>query len=147
VVVISRDAAALKIARKYGAWSILESNATLNEALEQARRVCVANGAQALLVVAADLPRLRVRDVEKLAALGEDVPQVVIVPATRDGGTNALLLNPANAIPFLFGEASFAKHAAAARELGLPVQEYTSDTVTFDLDVPEDLDVAVNSKP
>src|SRR4051794_15980728 len=66
VVVISRDEAGLRLARKYGAWSITESNGdddagnTLNRALEQARRVCVANGARAVLVVPADLPRLRV---------------------------------------------------------------------------------------
>src|SRR5436305_13368386 len=65
VTVISRDEQVSKIARTYGAFSILETNANLNDALAQARRVCVANGARAILILPADLPRLRVRDIEK----------------------------------------------------------------------------------
>jgi 2-phospho-L-lactate guanylyltransferase len=139
VAVVSRDEVALKIGRKFGAWTILESTPNLNDALEQARRVCYANGARVLLVIPADLPRLRVRDVEKMIALGEPAPRIVIAPAARDGGTNALLLNPADALAFQFGEASFARHCAAANGLNIPVTVYNSDTVTFDLDLPEDL--------
>ncbi len=138
-VVVSRDANVLKIARKFGAWSILETNADLNDALDQARRVCVANGARALLIVPADLPRLRVRDVEKMIALGEPAPRMVIAPAARDGGTNALLLNPARDFVFQFGENSFDAHRAQAARSKYQVEIYDSDTVTFDLDVPEDL--------
>lgn len=144
VVVISRDETVLKIARKYGAWSMGESHtdnapAGLNEALEQARRLAIANGARALLIIPADLPRLRVRDIEKIIALGEPAPHIVIVPAARDGGTNALLLNPANAIAFQFGDKSYSKHVAAANAQQIPFTQYTSDTVTLDLDTPEDL--------
>lgn len=141
VVVISRDENVLKLARKFGAWSILETNANLNDALEQARRVCVANGARALLIVPADLPKLRVRDLEKIIALGEPAPCVVIAPAQRDGGTNALLLNPAHDFVFQFGENSFDAHLAQAAGSKCQVKIYNSDTVTFDLDVPEDLEI------
>jgi 2-phospho-L-lactate guanylyltransferase len=153
VAVISRDEAALKIARKYGAWSILESvppagTMELNGALEQARRVCIANGASTLLILPADLPRLRVRDIEKLIALGSPAPCVVISHAARDGGTNALLLHPAQALAFQFGPASFSNHHAAALAAKLPVRVYSSDTVAFDLDLPEDLPVRnPGSKP
>lgn len=144
VVVISRDDQVLKIARKFGAWSVAESQTRdtvsgLNDALEQARRISIANGARALLIIPADLPRLRVRDIEKMIALGKPAPHLVIVPAARDGGTNALLLNPANAIAFRFGEDSFSKHTAAATAQSIPFTLYTSDTVTLDLDTPEDL--------
>lgn len=145
VVVVSRDETVLKIARKYGAWSVMESPgndpaSSLNAALEQARRVCVANGARAVLIVPADLPKLRVRDIEQIIGLGEPAPRLVITPAVSDGGTNALLLNPANAIPFQFGENSFGKHSASANAQAIPIVEYTSDTVTLDLDTPQDLD-------
>ena len=139
VVVISRDALVLKIARKFGAFGILETNANLNDALEQARRVCVANGARALLIVPADLPKLRVRDIEKIIALGEPAPRMVIAPARRDGGTNALLLNPAHDFVFQFGENSFRAHVSQVAGSRYQVEIYNSDTVTFDLDVPEDL--------
>ncbi len=139
VVVISRDENVLKIARKFGAFGILETNANLNDALEQARRVCIANGARALLIVPADLPKLRVRDIEKMIALGEPAPRIVIAPAARDGGTNALLLNPAHDFVFQFGENSFNAHVAEAKNKNQQIEIYDSDTVTFDLDLPEDL--------
>lgn len=139
VMVISRDEKVLKIARKFGAWSILETHAHLNDALDQARRVCVANGARALLIVPADLPKLRVRDIENIIALGEPAPRVVIAPAARDGGTNALLLNPARDFIFQFGENSFSAHLAQVAGSRYQVATYESDNVTFDLDVPEDL--------
>ena len=140
VCVISRDEAVLKIARAYGAWSIVETHNDLNRALEQARQVCIANGAHAVLIVPADLPRVRVRDIEKMIAFGEHAPCMAIAPAQRDGGTNALLINPAHAIDFQFGEKSFAKHYAVAQHAGLKILRYDSDTVAFDLDVPEDLE-------
>lgn len=139
VAVVSRDEIVLKIARRYGAFGILETNANLNDALEQARRVCAANGAGAILIIPADLPRLRVRDAEKMIELGKPAPRMVIAPARRDGGTNALLLAPLNAIGFQFGENSFSKHCAAADANNVPVVLYHSDTVALDLDVPEDL--------
>ncbi len=139
VVVVSRDEQALRIARKYGAWALVESHPDLNDALEQARRVCIANGARAVLVIPADLPRLRRRDLQKILALGEPPPRMVITPARRDEGTNALLLNPAEGVPFQFGDKSFVRHKLAASDAGLDIQVYDSDTVTFDLDLPEDL--------
>ena len=139
VVVISRDESVLQIAREYGAWSIFETHADLNTALTQATNVCIANGAHAILVVPADLPHVRVRDIEKMIALGEPAPRVVIAPAQRDGGTNALLLNPATDFVFQFGENSFDAHVAQVAGSTYHVEIYTSDTVTFDLDVPEDL--------
>lgn len=139
VAVVSRDEQALSIAREYGAWSILEAHEELNQALTQATRVAVANGAQSVLMVPTDLPRLRVRDVEKLIALGAPAPRVVIAPAHRDGGTNALLLNPASVIQFAFGENSFAMHQARALAAGAHVEVYQSENIAFDIDVPEDL--------
>ncbi|MBI4672916.1 MAG: 2-phospho-L-lactate guanylyltransferase [Chloroflexi bacterium] len=145
VVVISRDETVLKIARQHGAWSIVETHADLNHALEQATRVCIANGARSVLIVPVDLPRVRVRDIEKIIALGNAAPSMVIAPAQRDGGTNALLVNPAGALPYQFGEDSFAKHCAAARGAGLKILRYDSDTVAFDLDLPEDWKLEIGS--
>lgn len=146
VAVISRDETVLQMARKYGAWSIVETHADLNRALAQATQVCASNGAQAVLVVPADLPRVRVRDIEKMIELGEQAPCMVIAPARRDGGTNALLLNPARAIDFQFGDNSFVNHCAQAQRAGLRVLRYDSDTVAMDMDVPEDFEAEFGNR-
>lgn len=172
VVVISRDAAVLQLARSYGAWSIVEpepgaapdkwgavprppTDATaeagvgfddLNRALARAARVCAANGARALLVLPADLPRLRARDVHNLIALAEPAPRLVLAPAHRDGGTNALLLNPITPFPFQFGPDSLQRHQSTAQAMHLAVTLYSQPTITHDLDLPEDLALSAFSR-
>lgn len=138
--VISRDAAVLALAAAQGAVPIRETGETLNAALEQARREeCVA-GADALLVLPSDLPLLTVGDLHALVALAAAGAGMVIAPS-HDGGTNALLLRPPQAIPYAFGEGSYARHTALAAAAGLPCYTYRSDTLAWDVDHPEDLRV------
>lgn len=138
VAVVSRDRQVLRLARKLGAWAMLEVKPGLNEALEQATRVARANGVQAALIVPADLPGLDESDVESIAALGRTPPAVVIAPARRDQGTNALLVNPLGLITYAFGESSFLEHQRNAARAGARVEIYRSESVAFDLDLPED---------
>ncbi|MFN2557339.1 MAG: 2-phospho-L-lactate guanylyltransferase [Nitriliruptorales bacterium] len=82
-----------------------------------------------LLVVAADLPRLRPDDV---AAVIER-PEPVVVAPTWDGGTATLLRRPPLAVPSAFGAGSAARHLhlAAARAL----ETATIDRAAFRHDV------------
>lgn len=137
-IVVSRDPQVLAIARKHNAWAMLETGGGLNEALEQASRVAKANGAQAALVLPADLPGLAGTDVDEMVRLGQVPPCVVIAPDRHDQGTNALLVNPPGLIPFLFGEKSFLGHRQAADLAGARVEIYRAERVAFDLDLPED---------
>lgn len=139
VAVISRDERVLGMARRRGAWSIVEARRGLNEALEQATRVALANGVRAVLIIPTDLPQLTSADVEQIIELGQLAPRVVIAPAQRDGGTNALLVNPAGLIQYAFGENSFSEHQRRAQDAGARVEIYQSANVAFDLDSPEDL--------
>ncbi|RIK50826.1 MAG: 2-phospho-L-lactate guanylyltransferase [Chloroflexi bacterium] len=141
LAVISRDETVLALAAAQGAVPIRETGEMLNAALEQARHEeCVA-GADALLVLPSDLPLLTVGDLHALVELGAAGAGVVIAPS-HDGGTNALLLRPPHAIPYAFGEGSYARHVALAAAAGLPCHTYRSDTLAWDVDYPEDLRVA-----
>ena len=71
-------------------------------------------------------------------AAGRKAP-VVIVPDERGLGTNALLLSPPRAMNPCFGTDSRARHAAAARNLGLASTELRLPGLGFDVDEPEDL--------
>jgi 2-phospho-L-lactate guanylyltransferase len=64
---------------------------------------------------------------------------VTICPAAEDGGTNALLLSPPTAIPFLYGPDSAARHKAAAEAAGVPVRVVNIAGFARDVDSPEDL--------
>jgi 2-phospho-L-lactate guanylyltransferase len=97
-----------------------------------------ARGAEAALVLMADLPQLEAGDVAALVAALDEAP-VVLVRASDGTHTNALGLRPPTAIASAFGrDDSFAAHAAAARAAGLDVRVVESARVAFDVDGPED---------
>jgi 2-phospho-L-lactate/phosphoenolpyruvate guanylyltransferase len=99
----------------------------LDRALEHAARVIAPD--TPLLVVAADLPRLRPLDVQRL--LGAPAP--IVVAPTADGGTGGLLRNPAGLMATAYGPDSARRHLGLAREAGQ--RAATVRTTGFDHDV------------
>ena len=138
VIVVSRDPQALAQANRAGVESVHENGHDLNLALVEASQQAMTHGAEAILVLPADLPLVTVADIRQLYALGQAQTGIVIAPSP-DGGTNALLLRPPDAIPFAFGASSFARHLQLAQFAGVPVQVFESATLAFDLDWPADL--------
>lgn len=137
-LVVSRDATVLDGLPETEAILVQERGDDLNRALEQGRQQAVAWGADAILVIPADLPLLTAEDIRRLYLAATSGAGVVIAPST-DGGTNALLLRPATAIRFAFGPRSFAAHQALAHQAGLPCHRFQSPTLSFDVDWPTDL--------
>ena len=144
IAVVSPDARALKHAVGLGTVALRQEHGKLNQGLALGREWACAMGAEALLILLGDLPRLigaDVRDVVELAARATDCPgKVVISPDRHDAGTNVLLLRPPDCLSFLFGRNSFARHGALARERGLDLSVYRSPGTAFDLDWPADLE-------
>jgi len=146
VLVVSDGEENLGLARELGAEAVGELGHGLNSALVQARRVARDGGADALLVLPADLPRVGVAAIEAIIAAAGDEragapgrPCVVLVPDRHGDGTNALLLAPPEAIPFAFGVGSHRRHARLATEAGAVYREIVDGPLSLDLDTPEDL--------
>lgn len=140
VLVISRDTKALSMVREWGAQTVQESGTPeLNNALYRATHAVRAWGAQAVLVVPADLPLLVADDIEEVVSLGRYQNSVVIAPDRHEHGTNLLLVRPPGLIPYSFGEDSFATHQRLATEVGATIRIYRSNQVALDLDTPADL--------
>jgi 2-phospho-L-lactate/phosphoenolpyruvate guanylyltransferase len=144
VVVVSKDEDLLSRARAMGAASLLQETDGLNEGLTEA---LVASGAEAtaVMVLPADLPGVSASAIDRLAEAADaarrnapEKPVVVLVPDHHGSGTNALLVAPAGAIPFRFGEGSRAAHAAAAEAAGASYVEIDGP-LGFDVDTAEDL--------
>jgi 2-phospho-L-lactate guanylyltransferase len=138
VLVVSADPAALMLAAQQGVATLQEARAGLNQALVQARRHAVEQGARSLLVLASDLPLVSASDVEAILAAGD--ASVVIAPDRRRQGTNALLLRPPEVIAFAFGEDSFARHLDLALAAGVVAIEVSLPGLAFDVDLSEDWD-------
>ena len=142
ILVVSRDPAALSLAREYGARTVLEdSNAGLNMALKRATIVAQAYAAQDVLVLPADLPLLQSGDIEQLLQHTGKPPEIVIAPDRRMDGTNALYLTPPGRIEYNFGVNSFHKHVQQAQAKGMHVEVFSLPSFGLDLDLPEDLDI------
>ena len=162
IVVVSRDNDALDAATILGSHALAEVPSAaqsldagrppsaaapelqLNAALTQAARYIVARGATNALVLPTDMPNLTAEDVRTVASPRGRGPQIIIAPS-RDGGTNALFLQPAQAIPFAFGRGSFQRHQRLAKDAGIPVRIVESASLLFDIDRPEDYKEIVRS--
>ena len=137
VLVVSSDPEALELASQHGVQTLTETGTGLNPALDEARGHAVAGGATSLLVLACDLPLLDVSDIDSMIAAGHKAA-IVIAPDRRNEGTNALLLRPAGAIEFNFGEASFQRHVTLAEASGYRHHVLKLSGLAFDIDLPED---------
>ena len=139
--VVSPDPDVLAAAKDSGAVPLRQRSRGMNPALEEAREKAVADGATSLLVFPADLPLLRAPDVEAVVEAGNGGPGnlVAISPDAAGRGTNALLLSPPDALPFLFGPDSFGAHLGEARARGGEARVVERPNLGFDLDTADDL--------
>jgi 2-phospho-L-lactate guanylyltransferase len=140
VLVVSRDTEALAIARELGARTVAEAGQpALNDAITRATEAARQFNARGVLVVPADIPHLNAGDLGLVIAKAKYPPVVVVSPDRHEDGTNALLVMPAGFIDYHYGPDSYSRHIAAAKAAGARVEVVETPTLSFDLDVPEDL--------
>jgi len=147
VLVISRDTKVLGIARDYGVKTVQESGQpALNPALMRATQLLEVWGADAVLILPADLPLLQVEDViGVIRAAGKHDQAIVISTDRHRDGTNALFVRPPGLLTYDYGVGSFARHKQQAEVIGVPAIEYESPNIRLDLDTPEDIVVLYES--
>jgi len=140
VAVVSPDPALLAWARARGATALRQHAGELNDGLELGRRWALARGADAVLVLLGDLALLQGGEVAALVACARGGTRAAVIAPDRAGqGTNALLVQPAALMPFAFGERSFGRHLALARDAGVEPAIYRSPGTQFDVDTAGDL--------
>ena len=144
ILVISRDQAALSLAREHGARTVLENGAPeLNVALARATIVAKNYATRGLLIVPADLPLISPEDVNAMLDVAVDPPVVVLAPDHRRQGTNALLVCPVGLIDYDFGPGSFQRHCERALQAGARLEILELPSLALDMDMPEDLEMVM----
>jgi len=142
VLVISRDQAALSMARDHGARTVQENGAPkLNTALTRATVVAKNYATRGVLIIPADLPLLTPEDIYTMIDKGNYPPVVVVAPDHRREGTNALLISPAGLIEYEFGPESFDRHCELALSAGAKLEICELPSLALDMDLPEDLEL------
>ncbi|MBP1703756.1 MAG: cofC, partial [Chloroflexi bacterium] len=141
ILVISRDPAALSLARNHGARTVQENGTPqLNVALARATVVVKNYHTHGVLIVPADLPLLTPEDVRLMLDHATAPPVVVVAPDRHKEGTNCLLICPVGLIEYEFGPGSFQKHCAQAIRAGARLEIVDLPSLALDMDLPEDLD-------
>ncbi|MCI0579069.1 MAG: 2-phospho-L-lactate guanylyltransferase [Chloroflexi bacterium] len=151
-LVVSRDPAALKIARAHKALTFGETEKQdLNTALTRATHVAAAQQANCVLILPSDLPFLTPADVEMMVTAA--VPEMMrsngngyyyneravsICTDHNQEGTNALLLCPPTGFNFQYGPGSFKHHLEEAARLGMSRRIVHAPGIKFDLDTQKD---------
>jgi 2-phospho-L-lactate guanylyltransferase len=149
VLVVSPDRAVLRRSADLGARTLRQRTRGLNAGLREARADVVAGGAEAILVLPIDLPFVGSAHLEAILeplAGPAATPAVVLVTDRHGTGTNALALQPPDAIQFAFGPGSRRAHRVAAEAAGATYTE-VGGPLAFDLDTPDDLVVVGSMAP
>jgi len=139
ISVVTADPAVAAIARDHGASLVADAGGGLNLAVATAARRRAADGGGAVLVVPGDVPAASPGEIDQILAAHRDGHDVVIVPANDRRGTNALLVAPPDGFAFAYGEDSFPKHLAAAREAGFAPFTLPLPGLGLDIDHPDDV--------
>lgn len=138
VCLVASDIAVQHLADEHKVTYLQERQHGLNSAVEQGVKWCIRNGAEAVLIVPADVPKITSEDINRILGLGTESKCVVISPSLN-GGTNALLQRPPGVIHPRFGPDSCRKHVNQAFRKGASVKFYWSKRVAFDVDTLIDL--------
>jgi 2-phospho-L-lactate guanylyltransferase len=142
VLVVSRDQAALSLARAHGARTVQENGAPeLNVALTRATIVAKQYATRGVLIIPSDLPMISREDISTMLDMVKDPPVVVVAPDRKMEGTNALLVCPVGLIEYDYGPNSFERHCLSAKEAGARLEICELPSLALDMDVPEDLEL------
>lgn len=135
VIVVCDDDEVASWASAAGAAVVWAPGRGLDGAVADGVARAAADGAARAIVAHADLPLAR--DLGAVAAPAEDV---LLVPDRRRDGTNVAVLPTSAGFTFRYGAGSFDRHAAEARRLRLTLRVVHDPALTWDVDLPADLD-------
>jgi 2-phospho-L-lactate guanylyltransferase len=141
VMVVTSERELIAIARGAGAVVVSDDDCegTESAAVAVAARRLAEMSQGGMLVIPADVPLITVEDVEAIARRHRAAPSVTLVPASKDGGTNALACSPPLAISCRFGGDSLRAHREMARASGIAARVVRLERVGLDIDRPDDL--------
>jgi 2-phospho-L-lactate guanylyltransferase len=141
ILVAGKDRTVRAIARGAGAVFVPEDRrGGLNRALARAAAEAERRGADALIVLPADLPLLTAGDLSWTVNKIRRAPYLAVAPDHTGHGTNLIVVSPPRLIRFSFGHRSFHRHVQAARRAGVQATILLRRSLARDLDRPEDLE-------
>jgi 2-phospho-L-lactate/phosphoenolpyruvate guanylyltransferase len=147
LIVVTVDPAARRLALRYGA-RIIDDGARDGHtgAVTAAARLLAAEGHTGMLTLPGDIPLVTAGEISEVIGAHRPPPSFTIVPSHDEGGSNAILLSPPDAVPLRFGVDSFFPHLRAAEVRGIRPTVLRLPGIALDIDNPQDL-VAFARRP
>ena len=141
VSVVSSDKHVLEKANLWGAQAVVEEYHGHNQALYAAALREMSAGVTTLLTISADLPLLTTREIR--CFFEQSLQHDVMLAPSRDGtGTNAIMVHPPLAVPYVFGPGSLQSFVEVAMQKHLSYSKFHSIGLALDIDTIDDLDEA-----
>lgn len=137
VVVVTDDRDARHRAQAEGAEVVPDGGAASHSEAALRGIAAAAHPHDRVFLAPGDCPLVTVEDLDAL--LGVPQPSVVVVPDRHGTGTNALLLDPPDAIEPSFGAGSLQRHLDVASALGVTAEARVVPSLALDIDTPDDL--------
>ncbi|MCX8191852.1 MAG: 2-phospho-L-lactate guanylyltransferase [Nitrososphaerales archaeon] len=146
VIVVSPDQRVLNFSMKFGV-SILkeEQDEGVNAAVNKAVQLCLKDGIDSIIIFPSDIPLLSPIDIDNIVKMADGPRVMVITPALRLNGTNALFLNPPDLIRTFYDEDSFHNHLRLSLSIGAKTKIYLSKRVMLDIDSLEDISIYLSN--
>jgi 2-phospho-L-lactate/phosphoenolpyruvate guanylyltransferase len=140
LIVVTVDRSARQLAVRYGA-RLVEDGAGDGHtgAVTAAARLLTTEGRGGMLTLPGDIPLVTADEIGQLVAAHRPAPAFTIVPSHDEGGSNAILCSPPDAVPLRFGVDSFFPHLRAAEAQGIRPTVLRLPGIALDIDNPEDL--------
>lgn len=142
-LVVTDDPDAEALSASFGCELVPDPGKGLNPAIVAGSHRAAETGAASLLVLPADVPLVSSDDVAELFGR----PEQVVVVASGDGGTNALMRRPPHAIAPAFGPASARRHLDLAYRAGLETARMELRSLHLDIDRFADLAALKDAMP
>ena len=115
IVLVSKDEAALKIGRQFGAVEIFDNESGVNDAVSLADQYLSDKEFDCSVIFPQDIPIMTSSDIGNLLNFVKSNRSVIIVPSRQFNGTNALVRCPADIMKTSYDMGSYTFQMDAAR--------------------------------
>jgi len=144
LVVVTPSSVIADMARQHDSTALYQDGGDINEAAQIAIRWALSLEAEHLLIIHADIAVLQIAEIDQMIKAASEA--AVVIAASHDGGSNALLLSPPDVIRPHFGRHSAAAHIAAAQAAQVNYTTLHLPHLRHDIDKPQDLSALIRKK-
>ena len=149
IVLVSKDEAALKIGRQFGAIEIFDNESGVNDAVSLADQYLSDKEFDCSVIFPQDIPIMTPSDIDNLLNFVKSKSSVIIVPSRQFNGTNALVRCPADIMKTSYDMGSYTFQVDAARTKTENISIALIRRMMLDIDDEHDLAFMLkqNDKP